>query len=104
MPVFPAFVICPLSIAPQTNVHLAAWLRAPGHHEAALASDGVWILLLTTGKAAAPELMQDFFTHFELDELLQASDAHGRNALDVATPACKAVLQSKLCVPDPSTF
>jgi hypothetical protein len=77
---------------------VAAWIQNQGHHEAALRPEGAWIRLLGCGKTAAPRLMQSFFDHFSLNELLQAQDAHGRKALDMATPGCKTVLESMLCV------
>jgi hypothetical protein len=80
----------------QVNVLVAAWTAAPGPHEAALASDGVWLRLLGSGKSAAPALMGMFFDHFTFVQLLASTDPHGRKALDLATPVCKAVLASKL--------
>jgi hypothetical protein len=86
----------PLVLLAQVNVLVAAWTAAPGPHETALASDGVWLRLLGSGKSAAPALMGGFFEHFTLVQLLASTDAHGRKALDLATPACKVVLASKL--------
>ena len=81
---------------PQVNALVAAWTAAPGPQVAALAPGGVWLRLLGSGKSAAPALMESFFEHFTLEQLLACTDPHGRKALDLATPACKAVLASKL--------
>ena len=80
----------------QTSVCMADWASQQDKAEA-LRPDGAWVLLLTSGKATATDRMQDFFSHFELDQLVEATDTHGRSVLDVATPNCRTILKQKMC-------
>jgi serine/threonine protein kinase len=86
---------------PQVNALVAVWELAVVKGAVplattALAPDGVWLQLLACGNPGAAEKMESFFAHFPLDALVAAVDPHGRKALDVATPQCKATLVSKL--------
>ena len=69
--------------------------QAPSTDEV-LGPEGVWLSFIKrSGCTNAAEVMETFFQHFSLEQLLEVQDPLGRKALEVASPLFKGIISKR---------